>query len=247
MALKENTILITGGSSGIGLELASQLSEHNTILICGRTQEKLEKAKEKIPSLYYLQCDLSIAEECERLAKWVNDEHPDCNILINNAAIVHDSSFLNGEEILNEAENEIQTNLMAPIRLAKLLFPVLEKNNQPIVINVTTGLVYVPRAKYPFYNATKAALHSFTKVFREQAKNSQVKITEVLFPAVDTPWHKGNPPEIAISAKEAVKGMLKGLEHGKSEIKVGKVKLLYVLSRIAPNFAFKKLNKLAEK
>ena len=246
MALKDNTILITGGSSGIGLELASQLSGQNKILICGRTLNKLKQAKEQIPNLNYLQCDLSRRDECERLVKWVSEEHPDCNMLINNAAVVHKDPFQEGENILDKAALEVQTNLMAPIRLSKLLLPVISQNREPKIVNITTGLVYVPRAKYPFYNATKAAVHSFTIVLRKQLENTPVKVIEVLFPAVDTPWHKGNPPKIAISAESAVKEMLQGMEKGTPEIKVGKVKLLYVLSRIAPDFAFKKLNSLAE-
>jgi len=107
-----------------------------------------------------------------------------------------------------------------------------------------TGLLYRPRADYPFYNATKAVLHSFTQVLRKQTENSKIKIVEVMFPAVKTPWHKGKPPKIAISAEKAVNEMLKGLEKNKKEIRVAGAKMLYMVSRIAPKFAFKKVNSL---
>jgi uncharacterized oxidoreductase len=97
---------------------------------------------------------------------------------------------------------------------------------------------------YPFYNATKAALHSFTQVLRWQNKDKNLKITEVMFPAVDTPWHGGNPPKIAIPVEKAITEMLKGLQKGKPEIRVGGANLLYRVSRIAPGFAMKKVNSL---
>jgi len=167
MTLQNNTVLITGGSSGIGYGLAKQLiKQKNRVLICGRSMDKLEKAKRLFPDLHYLQCDISKEDECNKLARWVSNEHPDCNTLINNAAIVHTDHFLDDDHILEKADAEVQTNLMGPIRLSKLFIPILQKNNSPKIINITTGLVYVPRATYPFYNATKAALHSFTQVLR---------------------------------------------------------------------------------
>lgn len=247
MVLQNNTVLITGGSSGIGLELARQLSKkRNKILVCGRTLCKLERAKKEIPSLHYLQCDISKPEECEKLRNWVQTDHAECNILINNAAIVTRKNFYKDEKAIRHAESEIATNLMAPIRLAKLFSAVLQQNKQPSIINITTGLAFVPRATYPFYCATKAALHSFTKVLRSQSQGRNITISEVMFPVVDTPWHDGNPPKIAITPEEAVAEMISELEKGKEEIHVGKVKLLYLLSRIVPNLAFKKLNSLAE-
>ncbi len=247
MKLENNTVLITGGSSGIGLELAKVLvAKNNKVLICGRNLEKLTQAKAQLPGIEFLQCDISKPDECEKLAKWVKDTYPACNILINNAAIVHFSNFYETENILEHARMEIETNLFAPIALSKFFIPIIEKNRFAHIINITTGLVYSPKAEYPFYNATKAALHSFTQVLRKQLSGKSIKITEVMFPAVDTPWHKGNPPKIAISTQLATEEMLKGLEKDKDEIRIAGVKLLYAVSRIAPKFAFKKINSLAK-
>lgn len=245
MVLQNNTVLITGGSSGIGLELAQRLIERNNkVLICGRTPEKLQRARQKLPEIKYLQCDISKPSDCERLRDWVLEEHPDCNVLINNAAIVHVEDFFQDDDILDKADAEIQTNLLAPIRLSKLFAPILSNNKNPAIITITTGLVYVPRTIYPFYNATKSALHSFVQVLRSQSSDSPIDIIEVQFPAVDTPWHQGNPPDIAISVKEAVGKMIQEVEKGNMEVRVGKVKLLYLLSRLAPKLAFRKLNSL---
>lgn len=248
MNLYNNVILITGGSSGIGLELTKRFVQlNNTVLICGRNLEKLRSAKEQYPQIDYFQCDISQPEDCKKLHSWIQELHPNCNIIINNAAIVHMSNFAANDNAVEEAREEIATNLMAPIHLSKLFLPLINKNSNPRIINITTGLVYAPKADYPFYNATKAALHSFTLVLRKQLSDSSVKVTEVLFPAVDTPWHKGNPPKIAISADQAVEEMLSGLENNKEEIKIGGVKKLYALSRIAPSKAFKIINSLSAK
>ncbi len=243
--LQNNTILITGGSSGIGLELAKRLSENNKVIICGRSKEKLEFVKTKVPEISIFQCDLAKQVECDKLASWVKEHYPQCNILINNAALVNVTQFYNDEKAIEKADYEMRTNFMAPVILAKLLIPVLEKNLHPKLINVTTGLVYVPKAVYPFYNATKAALHSFTQVLRLQMeKVSKLSIIEVMFPAVDTPWHNGNTPKIAIPVEAAVNEMIKKVEKGEEEIKIAKVNLIYKISRLAPKFALKKINSL---
>jgi uncharacterized oxidoreductase len=97
---------------------------------------------------------------------------------------------------------------------------------------------------YPIYNATKAALHSFTQVLRHQLKNANVQVIEVMMPVVDTPWHQGNAPKIAISPGKAVSEMIAGLEKGKLEIRVGAVKILYFLARLAPGLAFRMINRI---
>ncbi|MBA4852195.1 SDR family oxidoreductase [Emticicia sp. BO119] len=247
--LTNNTILITGGSSGVGLELAKRLAEkNNSVLICGRSKEKLEEAKRQLPEVQVFRCDISSERECILLIEWVETNYPECNILINNAAIVSNTEFLKDDKAIEKANNEFQTNILAPIRLSKLFLPLLLNNPDAQIINISTGLVYAPRAVYPFYNATKAALHSFTQTLRLQLINQPIKIIEVLLPVVDTPWHKGNPPKIAIPAEKAVAEVLKELEKKNSlEIRIGGVKILYWLSRIAPGFAIRKINSLGDK
>lgn len=243
MNLQNNTILITGGSSGIGLELTKQLLEfNNKIIICGRSNERLKATKEKFPEIDTFQCDLSIENEVLKLIDYIKLNHHSCNIIINNAAIVHKTNFFNDHEMITKAKKEFQTNLLAPIVLAKELYPLIILNNFPAIINVTSGLAFVPRVIYPIYNATKAALHSITQVMRKQNENADLQIIEVMFPAVDTPWHKGSPPKIAIPVDKAVNEMIDGLKKNKLEIKIGAVKKLYFFSRLLPSFIFKKLN-----
>lgn len=245
MKLKNNTVLITGGSSGIGFELSKVLIQKgNKVIICGKSNEKLLAAKKVEPKLITYQCDLSDHTECIYFANRIKEDHPDLNILINNAAIVNKIDFLKEGKALELAENEYHTNLLAPIRLIKLLYNTISANESPAIINITTGLIYAPRVIYPFYNSSKSALHSFTQTLRIRLKNETTEVIEVMFPAVDTPWHNGTPPKIAIGVDEAVSRMIKGLEKGKTEIKVGGAKILYLMSRIAPGFALKKVNSI---
>ena len=245
MKISENkTILITGGSSGIGLELCRVLiSKGNTVLICARSLENLNKAKSEMPAVHIFTCDLSRHEDRTALFNWVTNEHPTCSVLINNAALVHKTDFRTDPDMLSKTDLEIQTNLVAPIALCKLFLPILEKN-EGTIINITTGLIYAPRAVYPIYNATKSALHAFTKVLRHQLKTTRIKVIEVMMPVVDTPWHKGDVPKIAITSQQAVEEMLMKVENNQEEIRVGKVWLLYLLSRVAPEFAFRKINSI---
>lgn len=245
MQLTGNTVLITGGSSGIGLQLSKMLIQKgNTVIICGKSNKKIMDAKKTEPKLITYQCDLSDSAECIDFTNRIKENHPKINILINNAAIVNKIDFLKDEKALELAENEYQTNLLAPIRLIKLLYNTISANESPAIINITTGLIYAPRAIYPFYNSSKSALHSFTQTLRIALSKEKTKVIEVMFPAVITPWHKGNPPKIAIPVEEAVSQMIKGIEKGKSEIRVGGAKMLRMISRIAPGFALKKVNSI---
>lgn len=243
MEISNSTVIITGGSSGIGLEMARQLIERkNKVIACSRSLEKLALAKKIVPDLITYQCDIAKASQCSSFVQWIGENYPEANVLVNNAAIVSSTNFIEDDLILEKMENEMATNLIAPIHLIKLVYPILIKNSNAKIINVTTGLVYVPRTIYTFYNATKVALHSFTQVLRDQLQKENIQIIEVLFPAVDTPWHKGNPPKIAITPEKAVSEMLKGIGNGKVEVKVSKVRLLYFISRLFPKFAFRKIN-----
>jgi uncharacterized oxidoreductase len=245
MKLKNSTVLITGGSSGIGLELAKVLTNKgNKVIICGKSNEKLLAAKKMIPQLVTYQCNLSDKQQCIDFAQKIKENHPDLSILINNAAIVNKIDFINHENAIELAESEYQTNLIAPIRLIKLLYKTINTNESSAIINITTGLIYAPRVIYPFYNSSKSALHSFTQTLRHRLKDEKTKVVEVMFPAVNTPWHQGTPPKIAISTKAAVSEMIKGIENGKVEIKVGGAKILYLISRLAPSFAIKKVNEI---
>jgi uncharacterized oxidoreductase len=245
MKLINRTILITGGSSGIGFEFARQLiAQKNIVIVCGRSHQRLLETKVALPDVHIFTCDIARQDERDKLLEFIRDNFSGCNVLINNAAIVHKTNFRDDADMLEKTDYEIQTNLMAPIALAKMILPLFEKQTQSAIINITTGLVYAPRAVYPIYNATKSGLHAFTQALRYQLKKFPIRVIEVMMPVVDTPWHKGEVPKIAITSEKAVREAVTKIESGDLEVRVGKVKLLYLLSRIAPGFAFRRVNNI---
>jgi uncharacterized oxidoreductase len=187
MELKGNTILITGGGSGIGFALASRFAQAgNKVIICGRRVEQLEDAKKKCPDLILLRADISTAKGREELLNEVLQKFPDLNVLLNNAGIQNRMPPLTEKQDWSTHESEISTNLEAPIHLAMLFIPHLGHQKNPSIINVTSGLAFVPIHFLPTYCATKAALHSFTQTLRHQLKSTTIRVVEIAPPAVNT-------------------------------------------------------------
>jgi len=247
LKLKDNTILITGGGSGIGLELTKTLLKMgNTIIICGRSEKKLQLAKKHLPQVHIIQCDISDQKQREALFHQVTNEHPGLNILINNAVIVSYLKIQDKNYSAALVDQELQTNFIGPVGLIKLFLDNLVRQKNSAIINITTGLVFAPHADMPGYCASKAALHSYTQCLRLQLKDVPIKIIEVMMGPVDTQFHDGgHVPDIAITTDKAVAMMLKGVRKSKNEIKNGMgIKLLSLLSRIAPNFSLKLINKM---
>jgi uncharacterized oxidoreductase len=187
MELKGNTILITGGGSGIGFALASRLAKAGSkVIICGRRLEQLEEAKKKCPELIPLRADISTAKGREELLKEVTLKFPTLNVLLNNAGIQNRLPPLTEQQDWSKHELEISTNLEAPMHLAMLSIPLLRSQKNPSIINVTSGLAFVPISFLPTYCATKAALHSFTQTLRYQLKSTPIRVVEIAPPAVNT-------------------------------------------------------------
>jgi uncharacterized oxidoreductase len=189
MNLTQNTILITGGGSGIGLALTERLhAAGNTVLICGRDAAKLQAAAERLPGLRTLVCDVAQTTERERLVKWAIAEAPQLNVLLNNAGIQRQVNMVETNEPWKDTANEIAINLEAPIHLAMLCIKHwhAQRHSGPVIINVSSGLGFVPLARVPVYSATKAAVHSFTQSLRRQLAGSPAQVIEVIPPAVHT-------------------------------------------------------------
>lgn len=187
MELSGNTVLITGGASGIGLAFAERfLAAGSEVIICGRREDKLQEAKEKYPQLLHARvCD--VGEEAERIAlfDWAIDEFPRLNVLVNNAGIQRRVNLAESED-WQRTRSEIAINFEAPVHLSRLFISHLLGQQRPAIINVTSGLSFVPLANVPVYCATKAALHSFTLSLREQLTDTPITVIEVAPPAVDT-------------------------------------------------------------
>ena len=228
MKSSNNAVLITGGATGIGFALAKVFIESgNQVLICGRRKERLLEAQRKFPEIKILVCDVSKETDQENLFHYVKDKFPDINILINNAGIQRNISLLNGIEDLQNGEDEIKINLEAPIRLSMMFLPYLTQKKDSYLINVSSGLGFVPAVNMPIYSATKAGLHSFTKSLRQQLLNakSDVKVIEIIPPAVESELNleerRKRGAKFNTSAEEFVEAVMKELLEDKLEIGYG--------------------------
>jgi uncharacterized oxidoreductase len=245
---KGNTILITGGATGIGLALAEVLlKEGNEIIVCGRRDSKLLEAKSKFPEVHIRKCNLADAEERKALFWWTMENFPGVNVLINNAGIQRQIDFKKGIEELEEGEDEIETNLRAPVHLTALFIPHLVKQPESAIINVSSGLGFIPIAILPVYCATKAAIHSFTWSLRHQLRETNIKVFELIPPTVDTELDKGararrGQTDRGIQPQEVAQKALEFLAKDVYEGAVGRAEFLRMAARTEPEKTFLNMN-----
>ena len=183
MNLTGNKILITGGASGIGFALVERFSqEGNTIIICGRRQDALDEAQQKNPSWITRVADASTEEGRTALVEWVMKEHPDTNVLVNNAGI-QNWMKIDEPDYYTRAKAELAINVEAPLHLTQLF---LQSKAINTIINVTSGLSFTPLTKTPVYSATKAFLHSYTRSLRHLLHDRGIEVIELIPPALNT-------------------------------------------------------------
>jgi uncharacterized oxidoreductase len=240
MKLSNNKILITGGATGIGFGLAERfINEHNTVIVCGRRESALKEAKAKLPSIITRVCDVSVAKEREDLYNWIDKEHDDLNVLINNAGIQNWMSVTD-DNFYQRAKDEINTNLESPLHLISL-FQNLSSLN--VIINVTSGLSFSPLAKVPVYCATKAFFHSFTLSLRHLLKPKNIEVIELIPPALNTDLggkgiHDAFPPVSSFidSVFEQLKQNKTSITYGTSEfmLNAGGEQLQQAFARMNP-------------
>lgn len=227
MRIAGNTILVTGGATGIGLALAHAFVEAgNHVIICGRRKEKLQEAKEQIPQVEARSCDVSSPQDRQELFAWTLSHFPDFNVLVNNAGIQNRIDVRNNPLALLGATGEIAVNLEAPIELSALFIPHLMSKQEAAIINITSGLAFAPLALMPVYCATKAALHSFSLSLRHQLSETSVRVYEVAPPIVDTELDKGarggrEQQNRGIKPEAVATATLAGLASDEVEIVIG--------------------------
>jgi uncharacterized oxidoreductase len=248
MNLSQNTVLITGGTSGIGFEFAKQLlALGNHVIVTGRSAQKLDETKKKLPKLHTIQSDASDPQAIAALVEKVTREFPDLNILINNAGVMRMLNF-HDRGGLRDLTQEIETNLMGPIRMAKQFLPHLKTKKAAAILNVSSGLAFVPLPISPVYCATKAGLHSFTLSLRVQLKNTNVKVFELVPPATQTEllgdMNSEDMKGISVMKVEPmVAAAIQGLKSDQFEIRPGQSNQLKFMSRLAPKFILNQLSK----
>jgi len=245
-----NTVLITGGATGIGLSLAEAfVNNNNKVVICGRREAQLREAKKKLPQIHYTVCDLSNESKRKFLYEWVCSNFSDINILVNNAGIQRMINFKRGVNELFFGEDEIEVNLKAYIHLCALFTPLFLEKEGAAIINISSGLCFVPIAIMPVYCATKAAIHSFSQSLRVQLNDTSVKVFEVIPPTVDTELDKGarekrDQKDRGIPPVEVAKATMKALENNQYEVAIGMAENLKTGSRANPEQVLRKINQL---
>ena len=218
MKIPNNKILITGGASGIGLGLTERfIQENNTVIICGRRKSVLKEVAGKFPSVITKVCDLSSEADRIELYNWVAENHSDLNVLVNNAGIqnwmnISDSNFY------QKSSDEITTNVLAPIHLTNLF---MSLSSLKTIINVTSGLAFIPLAKVSVYCATKAFMRSFTLSLRHMLKPTGIEVIEMIPPALNTDLggkgiHDGQP-----AVSDFVESVFQQMKEGKTELTFG--------------------------
>jgi len=239
MKISNNKILITGGASGIGLGLTERfIQENNTVIICGRRESALQETAKKFPSVIIKQCDLGSAEEREKLFQWVSKNHPDLNVLVNNAGIQQWMS-IDDDNFYSRANEEITTNIEAPIHLTTLFIKLKSLNT---IMNVTSGLSFVPLTKTPVYSATKAFFHSFTLSLRYLLKPKGIEVIEIIPPALNTDLGGKGLHDQAPPVSDFIKAIFEQLQQGKTELTFGFSEAMAKSSQEDIQKAFARLN-----
>lgn len=237
MKIHDNTVLVTGGASGIGLALAKALAiRGNVVVVCGRNALKLEAVHQENPTINTFHCDIANDQAQQRLLEHIAQKYPKLNVLINNAGIQHTIDFADTKNHTGLIEEEVNINFLAQVKLTDRFLPILIHHPSAAIVNITSALALVPKQSAPVYCATKAAMHNFTKALRYQLENTSVKVFEIMPALVDTEMTKGRgknkitPEALAIEA-------LQGMESNKYEIRIEKTKILFLLNRLLPSVA----------
>jgi len=249
MKATDNTILITGGSNGIGLELATQfLKLGNTVIITGRNLSRLNEVKKKFPDLTVFQSDAGNPADIKSLYENISKQFPGLNVLINNAGIMRKLNLHDTTMDLENINQEIAINLSGPVRMVNQFLPLLKKQQQAAIMNVSSGLAFVPFPISPVYSATKAGVHFYTQTLRIQLKNTNVKVFELAPPLTNTDLQNAftaddmKGTQVMDTAK-MVEVAIKGFSNDTLEIRPGQSNLLKIMSRIAPEFILKQMSR----
>jgi uncharacterized oxidoreductase len=245
-----NTVLITGGATGIGFALAEKFVNAGSVaIVCGRRKSKLKTAKQKLPALHIRQCDVSVESERRSLLRWTTTRFPNLNILINNAGIQRQMDFTSpaAAKMPSSKDDEVTINLAAAIRLCALSTPILLKRKKAAIVNISSGLAFVPIAMMPVYCATKAAIHSFTISLRHQLRDTSVRVFEAAPPTTDTKLDESFAGEQeqayrGISPQEVAAAIAEGMEADQDQIIVGEAQGLYQAAQRDFEAIFRQLN-----
>lgn len=238
-----NTILITGGSAGMGLEMARLfVANGNKVIITGRDENRLKAAASQLGNVTAIVSDVAKDSDVNALVKRVTNDFPELNVLINNAGRAFAYNLSGGAGAYEKAEDEMMTNYLSVIRLTEKLLPLLEKQAASAVINVSSITAYAPNAYVSTYSATKAALHSYTQSLRLALAGTSVKVFELMPPLVNTEFSSEIGGENGIAPSVVAEDVVNAMTNDRFEIRTGATEDIYQLSLSDPEMAFKAMN-----
>lgn len=247
MKLTGRTILVTGGSSGIGLELARQLlARGNVVIATGRDQARLDAACAALPGLHVVRSDVTDPAAIRDLHAEIMQRFPALDTLVNNAGIMRNIA-LAAPRSLEDLTREIGTNVEGPMRMVQQFLPDLRRRGNALIVNVSSGLAFIPFRVAPVYSASKAAIHAYTICLRAQLAGTGVAVVELAPPATETTLFRGEldaaiPNEMKVDV--LVRRAIAGIEAGRTEIRPGLAQVLKIASRLAPGLMFRQLAKV---
>lgn len=248
MRTTNNTILITGGGSGIGFEMAKLFAANNNqVIITGRNADKLSKAAKEIKNVTTFVADVTNEEEVEDLVGKLNRDFPNLNIVINNAGLAHYYTLTDeNADAFKNASEETLTNYLSIVRLTQKLLPLLKKQEEAAFINISSIAAFAPGILLPSYSISKAALHAYSKVLRITLEQSTaVKVFEIMPPLVATDFSKELGTNDAISPSVVAQDVLEALSNNEYEKHVGKTADMYKIYLSSPDNALRILNNKA--
>lgn len=249
MKLEGRTVLITGGTSGIGLEFARQLkTRQNVVIVTGTDPAKLAAAEQNL-GVHAVQSDVSDPAAIVALYDEVVSRFPKLDTLVNNAGMMRNVRVDQARR-LDDITREIDVNLSGPVRMVQQFLPHLQTRRDPLIVNVSSGLAFIPYPLSPVYSATKAGLHAYTQILRIQLARAGVAVVELAPPPVETPLFRTEFAEEtrgqkAMDPEVLVQHAIAGIEAGKTEIRPGLANVLKIMSRLAPGFMLQQMARMS--
>jgi uncharacterized oxidoreductase len=244
MDLQNSTILITGGTSGIGLEFVRQLTDLGAkIIVTGRNLDALNETKKQFPTVHIFQSDVSKAEDIERLYRDVTQQFPQLNILINNAGQMRLIDLHDTTLSLENINREVATNLSGTIQMVHQFLPHLKKQESSAIVNVSSGIAFMAYSPAPVYSATKAGVRAYTQALRLQLQGTPVKVFEMIPPGVKTnlqnEWVVQPSPAMMMEVDKMVRIAIAGLMRDKKELKPFLISVIQLASNVIPDTLLK--------
>lgn len=243
MKTSGNTVLITGGASGIGLALAKAFQHNNTVIICGRDREKLNRVRLHFPKIHTIECDITKGAELAELQSQLSARFPALNIVVNNAGIQKSMDFKEAGVDESLIRQEIDTNFTAQINITNRLLPQLSAQPAASIVFVSSALARVPKMNAPVYCATKAAIHSFVQSLRMQLRRTRIQVTEVVPDLVDTAMTADRPNATKTKPEALANSVITGIRNDHSEILIGRTGMLFSINHLSSRLAQHIINK----